>query len=309
MTNKTGMSRIFGVFSRRSQPSHKANTPLTPQFKSRVLRLCTSTFLTYYPTFGLVSSVTEFWSEIREKLLYLHGRQTLSSTPTSDPIGEITGFLFRCRDEHFLDFIELIFQIGVIWEETDPKTGHLIDIHTLIEDINVFLQADDLPYYLTGFIVTDGRIEAYPQIIRRDSEVLHETAIKPTLALLSQPMFTSANDEFLDALKDFRTGDYRDCVAKCGSSLESVMKIICHRKGWSYQQNDTAAPLLKHILPQTKLDSYFEQPIMLIATIRNRLSTAHGAGTQQKAVSRHVASYVINSTASTILLLVGETEP
>ena len=177
------------------------------------------------------------------------------------------------------------------------------------------------PYHLTSFVYAQGAtttpysttqsktVESYPQVIRRDSDILHETAIEPTLTLLSRPVFTSANEEFLDALKDFRDGDYRDCVVKCGSSLESVMKIICDRKGWPYQQTDPAAKLLSQILPNSTLDTFFEQPIMLIATIRNRLGKAHGAGTQQKAVSRHVASYVINATASAILLLVEETKP
>ena len=178
--------------------------------------------------------------------------------------------------------------------------------------------ADALPYHLTSFVYAQGAVttsystpqsktvESYPQVIRRDSDILHETAIEPTLTLLSRPTFSSANEEFLDALKDFRDGDYRDCVVKCGSSLESVMKVICERKGWPYQQTDVAAKLLNEILPRTTLDTFFEQPIMLIATVRNRLGKAHGAGTQQKTVPRHVASYVINATASAILLLVEE---
>ena len=87
------------------------------------------------------------------------------------------------------------------------------------------------------------------------------------------------------------------------------MKIICDRKRWPYQETDAAAKLLKTILPRTTLDTFYEQPIMLIATIRNRYSSAHGAGTQQKAVSKHVAIYAINATASAILLIVDETNP
>ena len=309
MTNRLDMDRIFGVFSRRNEPLQEANKPLTEEFKVRLFQLCVTTFPVYQQSFGFGRTIAEFWSDIREELLYLHGRLSLSEKPTASIDIDITEFLFECSDEHFLDFIELIFQSTHIWRARDQKTDGPVNVRALIDNINTFLEVDDLPYYLTGFTFAHNGIEAYPQIIRRDSEVLHETAIKPTLALLSQPMFTSANDEFLDALKDFRGDDYRDCVVKCGSSLESVMKIICDRRGWPYQQTDTAGRLLKQILPQAGLDSYFEQPIMLIATIRNRLSTAHGAGTQQKTVPRHVANYVINSTASSILLLVGETEP
>ena len=135
-------------------------------------------------------------------------------------------------------------------------------------------------------------------------------AIKPTLTFLqTHSAFVQADQEFLEALRHYRKGEYRDCVLKCGNSFESVMKIICNRKQWPYKQTDTAQKLLTTILSRSTLDSFFEQPIMLIATIRNRLSTAHGAGTQQKTVPKHVANYVINATASAILLLVDETNP
>ena len=303
------ISRIFDVYSRKLLPVESPPKPLTTELRNRVIQLCLTTFPVNRLNIGLVSGLTEFWSELQEKLLYLHGLRSLSDVPTSDPTSEISTFLLRCRDDHFLDFIELIFQSELIWNVLDPRTGDRLDVHRLVDNFNTFLEVDELPYYLTGFNVSNDRIETYPQIIRRDSQSLHQTAIKPTLALLSYSTFTSANEEFLDALKDFRTGDYGDCVVKCGSSLESVMKIICDRKGWSYQQTDTAGTLLDSILPRTSLESYFKQPIMLIATIRNRLSKAHGAGTEQKVVPKHVANYVINATASAILLLVHETNP
>ena len=215
---------------------------------------------------------------------------------------ETIEFLSQCGDEHFLDFTELVLQYEAFWElEVDPSL--------LIDAINEFFKADHLPYSLTDFVHVQDSIDVYPQIIRRDSEVLHETAIQPALALLANPVFASANREFLDAHKNYRNGDHRDCVTKCGSSLESVMKIICDQKGWPYQQNDQAQALLDNIFPQTGLESFFKQPIMLVATIRNRLSSAHGAGVEPRDVPPHVAQYAINATASAILLLVEETNP
>ena len=294
----------------RPQMGESQQKQLTPEFRNRIIRLFATTFPIYQSSHSpLASTLTTFWWEIRERLLYFHGLPSLSGVANSDPANEMISFISQCKDEHFLDFIELTFQSELIWQALDPRTGNRVDIDGIIDNVNSFLEVDDLPYYLTGYAFGDSRIEAHPQIIRRDSVVLHETAIEPVLTLLSHPDFTSANEEFLDALKDYRSGDYRDCIVKCGSSLESVMKIICDRKGWSYHQTDTASALLKNILPRTNLDSYFEQPIILIATIRNRLSKAHGAGTQQKTVSKHVANYVINATASAILLLVEETQP
>ena len=215
-------------------------------------------------------------------------------------------FIAGCTDEHFFDFIELVFQSELIWSVIDQQTGHPIEPNMLVTNINRCFEVDDLPYYLTSLTIGSSGVDAYPQIIRRENDLVHKTAIEPALELLSHPSFSSANDEFLDALKDFRRGEYRGCVVNCGSALESVLKIICDRKGWPYSQKDTLAPLLKTVLARTSLETYFEPSIMVIATIRNRLSKAHGAGTQQKAVSKHLATYVINASASAILLFVSE---
>ena len=327
MTNKIDLSPIFDVYSMREQPTGEAAKALTPEFKNRVRLFCEEMVHPYDHHSAAGYRIAGFWMTLRDKLRYRHGLIHLADRNRYNPVDEVRKFLSERSDEHYLDFIEMFFQSEDLAEYfTDDELQEAVD------NINKFFELDDLPYILTGFAIVRPSealqilgmpssmlslpppieppiIEAYPQIIRRNSEVLHETAIGPTLTLLSHPSFTSANEEFLDALKDFRGGDYRDCVVKCGSSLESVMKIICDQKGWSFQQTDAAAKLLKEIIPRTALDPFFEQPIVLIATIRNRLSSAHGAGTQQKAVSRHVASYVINATASAILLLVDETNP
>ena len=301
---------IFNVFSRRSQGTDIPSKQLTNEFRIRVIRFLVMAFPIYQPSRSrLNSSLTDFWWELREGLLYLRGTTTLSGGPTTDLGDDVLAFLENCDDKYFLNAVELVFKSNSVGEAIQPITGQLIYVEEIIESINQFFDVDDLPYQLTGFTSGIDQRIVFPQVIRRDNTALHQTSIVPTLNLLAQSGFGAANEEFLEALKDFRTADYGDCVVKCGSSLESVMKIICDKKGWPYDQKDTAGVLLKHILPHTSLDSYFEQPIMLIATIRNRLSTAHGAGTQQKSVSKHVASYVINATASAILLLIDETNP
>ena len=175
---------------------------------------------------------------------------------------------------------------------------------------------DDLPYWLTDYVEAREvdatgtrhtiRVAAYPKVILREHALLHSNVTEPALHLLSDPAFSSANAEFLMALEDYRKGDLGDCVAKCGSAFESVLKIICEKKRWPYQQTDTAARLLATVLSRTTLDPFFEQPLLLIATIRNRRSTAHGAGVQPKSVSPQVARFALNATATAILLLVEE---
>ena len=146
------MTRVFGDFSRRSQPLQEENVPLTPEFRNRVLQLFITMFPLYQRSFGMDRSFSDFWTELREKLLYLLGQGTLLNTPRYDLGGEITDFLLGCSsDEHFLDFIEFAFQSYLIWRAYDSRTGNRVDPHALIVDVNTFLEVDDLPYYLTGF--------------------------------------------------------------------------------------------------------------------------------------------------------------
>jgi hypothetical protein len=130
--------------------------------------------------------------------------------------------------------------------------------------------------------------------------------MEPALQLLQNPAFANANKEFLAALEDYRQGDYSDSLTKCGSSFESFMKILCAKKRWAYKETDTAGPLVKAILANTTLDGYFDPLLMIVGTLRNKLSSAHGAGTAAKAVPQHLARYAINATASAMLLLADE---
>lgn len=103
------------------------------------------------------------------------------------------------------------------------------------------------------------------------------------------------------ALEDFRHREFGDCVTKCNSSYESVMKVICGQKGFGYVQGDTTSKLLKTIMKQTDMDSYLGQPLLIVGTLR--LSTSHGAGEEEKVMPEHVAKYTLNMTASAIVFL------
>jgi len=296
-------SRLFNVFSRREELTENSNKKsLSPEFRNRVIMLFRD---------ELQQIFEEFLVGLHKKVAYFHGKFILTesekNTTSSD---DMLNFLFTCKDEHFLDILEITFQSdlpGISWPD-----------NALIPGINEFFRIDNLPYYLTGYSTenyettfhgsstTGFRITEFPKVIRRDSEILHQKAIVPALTILNGTEYKQANNEFLNALEDFRKGDFRDCLTKCGSAFESVMKILCDKNSISFKNTDTASILLKALLTNSKLDGYWEQPLILIATLRNRLSSSHGAGTEVKDIPEHVATYVINTTASAILLLIGE---
>jgi hypothetical protein len=141
------------------------------------------------------------------------------------------------------------------------------------------------------------------RLIPINSTFTYEEVIRPALAVLARKDFSTANDEFMAAWADFKKSDFDGSVLECGKAFESVMKIICDKKKWAVDPKATAKPLLETIIHNTGMETFFEQPLILIATLRNKLS-AHGAGTAPTNVPEHIARYALNATASAVVLLV-----
>ena len=136
-----------------------------------------------------------------------------------------------------------------------------------------------------------------------EDEVVQKTALEPALAVLAEPRFEVANEEFRSAMNDYKDGDYADCLAKCGSAFESVMKVTCKGNGWSFNKTDAAGQLIKTVVEKSSLGSFFKEPLTLIATMRNRWGSVHGGGDEFRAPPRHIARYAVSSTASAIVLI------
>jgi hypothetical protein len=315
------LKNIFDVFSRRASSGRKVRDDIPSTTRNRVLIWCGEIFSNSRSFYGGYDYRGQFWEEIHRFLRLRHGRAQLSDPrfAASSAAEDAIAFLSSCTGSEFLDFLEYIFRVECFFHVTLPDSQ-------VIAELNELLRADDLPYHVTEFVRehvhetiqgpppfggregTVIKTIAFPKVIARDSEVVHTNVVEPMLRLLQSPSFKSANAEYLEALEDYRKGDLGDCLTKCGSTFESVMKIICERKGWPYKQTDTAGPLVKTIVDHTSLDTYLEPVLMIVATLRNRLSKAHGAGTAIRNVPRHLAAYALNSTAAAVLLLVAETD-
>jgi hypothetical protein len=312
------LKNVFDVFSRKPGAAVKNREDIPATTRNRVFMWCTDIFSnTRSPVTG-GDYTHQFWEEIHHTLRMRHGRLQLSDTrrELSSRADDALTFLSSCSGTEFLDFLEYIFRVECYFHVGIPSAR-------VVAELNELLRQDSLPYHLTEFIreeareASDGppffgreqtviRTVAFPMVIARDNEVVHSHIVEPVLKLLQRPAFKSANAEYLEALEDFRKGDLGDSLTKCGSALESVMKIICDHKKWPYQQKDTASALIKTIIERSNLETYIEPGLILVATLRNKLSKAHGAGVQTKAVPRHLAAYALNSTAVAILLLVAE---
>ncbi len=300
------LDRILRPFSRRNKETNKASKPLTPEFRNRFFMRCVDEFPLHEPFGG----IPPFWARMNKELKLLYGRIFLASDNGRPVVEDTIRFLEKCNDEQFLDFVEFTFRIQRPSPMASPNEVKLAEV-------NRFLMEDDLPYFVTDYVTTSRQsdegewtevyTEQFPQVIRRDDEIVHETAIEPSLALLRHPAFCHANEEFLEALKEYRLEEYKDCVTKCASAYESVLKVICERKGWKLRGSGNATNLLTTVLNNTGLSQYYKNALQVVFIIRNEESTSHGAGSQPKNVPQHVAKYAISATASAIQLLVEDT--
>ncbi|MFC1552237.1 abortive infection family protein [Candidatus Latescibacterota bacterium] len=307
------LNKIFDVFSRRNKSLSENIYTIPNTTRNRIILWCNDIFVGNRPeSLKQENILLTFWKEIHRFLQYRHGNLLLSGK-YDDSIKDVLAFLEKCDSEEYLDFIEYIFRVNCFFHIDIPEKK-------LIDELNQILQIDNLPYFITDFVKKDDvgffhgqehkviKTIEYPKVIMKENDVIHSEIIKPVLYILQQQEFINANSEFLDALEDYRKRDYEDCLTKCGSAFESVLKIICEKNGWVYNQTDTASTLISTFIYKTNLERYFESVLIITATLRNKLSSSHGAGTIQKDVPQHIARYTINATASAILFVVDVVE-
>jgi hypothetical protein len=207
-------------------------------------------------------------------------------------------FLQLSKVEDELDVVEFCFKLINVYVR-NHSNGKVVDPDAAIAELNERFREAAI-----GYQFIEG------QIIRIDSEVIHAEVVKPALTLLHSKLYENAEQEFLSAHKHYREGHYQECITSCAKTFESVMKIICEKRKWSYNQHDTAAKLIEKILANGLIPSHLQTHFtglrsMLesgIPTVRNK-QAAHGQGVVKIEVPSYLASYILHQTAATVLML------
>jgi hypothetical protein len=148
-------------------------------------------------------------------------------------------------------------------------------------------------------------------IVRIDSELLHQDAVKPALAAISNKVFQGANEELLKAFEHYRQGNYKECLNECLKAVESTIKIICKKRKWVFKPTDTAKNLLEICFSEGLVPSYLQSHATAlrsclesgVPTVRNKLS-GHGQGSDPVTVPDYYARYMLHQSSSIILFLV-----
>lgn len=245
-----------------------------------------------------------FWTPIRKHLRHEYGVATLSGKPTYLPEKDNAAFdecavlLMNGPTPQVLDVVELAFHAYVKRARSDADRGAAL---RLASTLNFRLREHGC-----GFQFEEGLI------LRLDSRLLHAEAVRPALALLSDPQFAGPNEEFLQAHKHFRTGEYKAAMTEACKAFESVLKAICTLRGWVFDtERDSVGKLIQIVLENQLLPSFTEsQLVALKATLESGTPTArnkrgaHGQGQDVVEVPEHFVAWALHTAASNIVLLV-----
>lgn len=203
-------------------------------------------------------------------------------------INDLFNFLIQESDtEKVLDAVELSFKLSDV---TDQE----------IEELNQRFREHGI-----GYSFANG------EIIRIDSQLIHAEVVKPALTLLHRKRYAGAQQEFLRAHKHYRQGNGQEALNECLKAFESVMKSICDKRGWLYDDGAGASKLIGICLDNDLIPSFWQQNFQSLKSLlessvptgRNKLG-AHGQGSVPQTVPRYIVGYVLHMAAAAIVFLV-----
>ncbi|MDC0933381.1 hypothetical protein OAR97_05980 [Arcobacteraceae bacterium] len=243
----------------------------------------------------------KFYEGIHKILCKEYGVFTLKQNEWDDDYNYekiILEYILNTKDfEQILDILELFFKYFY-----DNNKKELTE--EAFSEINARFKENGVGYILEA-----------KQILRIDSQIIHSDIVKPTINILNESLYSGANEEFLKAHEHYRNNRNQECLNECLKSFESVLKAICDKNNWTYNQNDTANKLIticfeNNLIPDylksqfTSLQSLFTSGV---PTIRNR-NSGHGQGVEQRNVTNEMTSYMLHLTATNILFLTKQEE-
>ena len=215
----------------------------------------------------------------------------------------LSNYFLQCSDvDRVIDIVELSFRVidKIVRESSHSYVGTNASPDQAIQELN-----DRFREHGLGFEYQSG------DVIRIDSKLIHQEAIRPALQLLANRKFKGANDEFLKAFEHYRHGRFKESLNECLKAFESTLKTICEKRRWHFAEAATAKTLIDVCLQQGLLPQFLQTQFSAlrallesgIPTGRNKLS-GHGQGAETTSVPRYFASYILHLTGATILMLV-----
>jgi hypothetical protein len=295
---------VFDLFSKRRKAAAKAGKSdvfiyyeLPRHFRVQVAHIWND----LVGQFNSSQLVNARWEVIHNA--YAREKGVFRLTEDYDIQARCINYFLKCDAEDALDLIELSFRrMGEICGDHPDFYLQNMGIHvsakSAINELNHRFLEHGLGYEFTN-----------EKIIRIDSKFVHAEVVRPALALLNEPGFEKANEEFMAAHRHYREGSYKDCVVAANRAFETTLKTICAKKKWAVSVGDRASELITVVRNNGLFPPYLERGFdSYIAALKTGLpgvrnnAGGHGDDPNAPRVPEYIARYALNLAASNILL-------
>jgi hypothetical protein len=305
--------RVFDLFSKRLRDEARSGATEVFQYEEipeslrRQIRKIAQDGIGVKTHYGYSTEENRAYHSLRDILCREYGRDWLVNRH-NDPHEDFMEFMLQCTTPEFLDCTELIAvgmdRVTREYSSHEREKWETGDVDELLQEIDYRFRRAGVGYQLAG-----------TKVVRVDSQIIHSEVVKPALSLLRTPGYEGAQQEFLDAFKHLKDGNYREAIADASNAFESAMRAVCEKKGWTYPANPRASDLIKILKSNGLFPDYLGRSFdQLIATLASGLpsvrdsSAAHGQGATIVEVPEHVAAYSLHLAAAKIVLIVSAAE-
>lgn len=309
---------VFDTFSKRKARLENKDKPdvytyaeLPIKLKRQIIHIWISAIGIYWIPRTIIAAQNRVannntaWNFIHQRLCRELGVFALTETSHLNAFEHCQEYLQNSDVDESLDLIEISFRY--IYERLRSlrpyDRDHLGISQTAdeaIEELNQRFRESSVGYqFING------------EIIRIDSQLIHDQVVKPAISLLHSEKFKGAEAEFLKAHEHYRHARYKESLNEALKAFESTLKTICKQKGWSHPANATASPLIDVVISNglipKELASHFTGIRTTlesgIPTIRNK-NAGHGQGAEPVDVPDYLVAYGLHVAAAGIVFLV-----
>jgi hypothetical protein len=303
----------YELYSRRKKAAERAGQPVElrydalPNFlRKQIAMTWDSGIGCYYPGYKFVDDpppcANEYWRLMYDMMNNL-SEPFHQYIVADNPYQTCTAFLLTHADvDECLDIIEISCRIlaGIadVRGEREDR-GATVSALNALERINDCFTREGV-----GYQFSKG------SIVRIDSALIHAEVVQPALGLLVGDIFKEANSDFMDALRHYRHGDFKDTVTAANRAFESTLKAICHVRSWEYRPGDRASELIIAVhknglfagQPVLGVETYVSMMKMGLPGVANNFGR-HGRDPEANPVPDFIAAYALHLMAANILML------
>jgi hypothetical protein len=244
------------------------------------------------------------WAYLADALRRDFGVHKLAPQTSDSPLADVLAFIKAGEIDLVLSAVELLCRY--IDQVMRPLNAAQREIRDATEAAQEALNEINTRFKQAGV----GYAYVKGDIVRVDSQLVHAEVVKPALALLADPRFKGAEEEFREAYRKHRAGDDKGAVTDANCAFESTLKAICDIHGWTFDAKARGSDLLKVVraggLFPDYLEKSFEHMQALLTSglpsVRNNAGS-HGQGATPKDTPTYVGAYALHLAAANIVYL------